>query len=129
MPDQPATAATGEVPAAVAEVVDLRELPPVECPCGVARRAFGPRPEFPGTVHLTHISKEAASHHHREHTEVYVVLECDDDAALELDGRRYPVKPHSAVLIPPGVRHRACGEMKVLIVCTPDFDPEDEHLD
>ena len=52
-----------------------------------------------------------------------------EDASIELDGVRHPVQPHSAVLIPPGVRHRACGEMTVLIVCTPDFDSSDEHFD
>ncbi len=112
-----------------AEVVDLASLPPVACPCGVARRAFADRDEFPGTVHLTEISKEAAYHYHKEHTEVYVVLQCGSDAAIELDGTRYPVKPNCSVLIPPGVRHRACGEMTVLILCTPNFDPADEHFD
>ncbi|MCG8650619.1 MAG: cupin domain-containing protein [Pirellulales bacterium] len=112
-----------------AQVVDLSSLPGVDCPCGVARRAFADREEFPGTVHLTQISKEATSHYHKEHTEVYVILECKPAAAIELDGVRHPVGPQTAVLIPPGVRHRACGEMTVLILCTPNFDPEDEHFD
>jgi len=112
-----------------AEVVDLASLPPVPCPCGLARRAFADRDEFPGTVHLTTISEDAAYHYHKEHTEVYVVLNCDSEAAIELDGTRHPVKPHCSVLIPPGVRHRACGEMTVLILCTPNFDPADEHFD
>lgn len=112
-----------------AEMVDLASLPPVACPCGVARRAFADRDEFPGTVHLTTICKDAAYHYHKQHTEVYVVLDCGSDAAIELDGTRYPVKPHCSVLIPPGVRHRAWGEMTVLILCTPNFDPADEHFD
>ena len=112
-----------------AQIVDLSSLPPVPCPCGVARRAFADREEFPGTVHLTKISKQAATHYHRLHTEVYVVLECDAGAAIELDGCRHEVQPQTAVLIPPGVRHRACGEMTVLILCTPNFDPADEHFD
>jgi hypothetical protein len=110
-------------------VVDLTALPPVACPCGTARRAFADREEFPGTVHLTEISLDAERHYHREHTEVYVVLECDDDAAIELDGQLHPVAPRSAILIPPGVRHRAIGQMTVLIICSPNFDPADEHLD
>jgi mannose-6-phosphate isomerase-like protein (cupin superfamily) len=104
-------------------------IPPTRCPCGTARRAFADRDEIPGTIHLTHISRDAAEHYHREHTEVYVVLQCDEDAAIELDGVRHPVAPNTSVLIPPGVRHRARGEMKVLIVCTPNFDPCDEHFD
>ncbi len=118
-----------EKPVLSAEIVDLTQLPAVPCPCGLARRAFADRDEFPGTVHLTQISKEAATHYHKEQTEVYVVLACDSDAAIELDGRRHPVSPQTAVLIPPGVRHRACGEMTVLILCTPNFDSADEHFD
>ncbi len=112
-----------------AEVVDLTSLPGVACPCGIARRAFADRDEVPGTVHLTQITADAATHYHKNHTEVYVVLECDSDAAIELDGCRHPVRPKTCVLIPPGVRHRACGEMTVLILCTPNFDPTDEHFD
>lgn len=112
-----------------AEVVDLARLPAVDCPCGTARRAFADRPEFPGTVHLTHISRDAVQHYHREHTEIYVVLECGPDASIELDGQKHAVQPHTSVLIPPGVRHRACGEMTVLILSAPNFDPDDEHFD
>lgn len=112
-----------------AQVLDLTALPATECPCGTARRAFADRPEFPGTVHLTSISKDAKTHYHQQHTEVYVVLECDPDAAIELDGVRHPVQPKTSILIPPGVRHRACGQMTVLIICTPNFDPADEHFD
>lgn len=111
-----------------ATIVDLLALPPTNCPCGIARRAFSANDDFPGTLHLTQISKHAREHYHKEHTEVYVILECEADAAIELDGRRTPVKPMTSVLIPPGVRHRAIGQMQVMIVCTPNFDPQDEHF-
>ncbi len=114
---------------APAELVDLPSLPGVECPCGVARRAFAQRDDFPGTVHLTRIEQDARTHYHREHTEVYVILQCGDDAAMELDGELHPVRPKLSILIPPGVRHRAVGEMEVLILCLPKFDPADEHFD
>ncbi len=110
-------------------IVNLDELPAVACPCGEARRAFADHDGFPGTIHLTHIQVDATKHYHREHAEVYVVLECDCDAMIELDGIRHRVYPKSAILIPPGVRHRAIGKMTVLIVCTPNFDPIDEHFD
>ena len=113
---------------AKAALVDLNSLTPVPCPCGLARRAFADRDEFPGTVHLTEISENAREHYHREHTEVYVILECEPEATIELDGVSHPVAPETAVLIQPGVRHRACGRMKVLILCTPNFDPADEHF-
>ena len=111
------------------EMVDLDALPPVDCPCGTARRAFADRDDFPGTVHLTQIQQDARVHYHQRQTEVYVILECGADAAIELDGVRHAVKPRTSILIPPGVRHRACGEMTVLILCTPKFDSADEYFD
>ena len=110
------------------EVVDLPSLEPVDCPCGQARRAFADRVDFPGTLHLTEISADARTHYHLEHTETYLILECEPNAALEIDGERIAVRPLTAVLIPPGTRHRAIGEMKVAIICTPNFDPTDEHF-
>ncbi|TWU18940.1 cupin domain-containing protein [Allorhodopirellula heiligendammensis] len=110
------------------QIVDLTEIPPVACPCGSARRALSDFAEFPGTVHLTDIVASAHRHHHEHHTEIYVILQCDDDAAIELDGVRTPVSPLMLVAIPPGVVHRAIGEMRVLIICHPEFDPTDEVL-
>ena len=110
-------------------IVDLTSLPAVACPCGSARRAFADREEFPGTVHLTEISRDAKEHYHQAHTEIYVILECSEGAAIELDGQLHRVAPQTAILIPPGTRHRACGQMKVLILCSPNFDPSDEHFD
>jgi hypothetical protein len=110
-------------------ITKLGDLPPVNCPCGTARRAFADRPELPATVHLTHITVDARTHYHRSQTEVYVVLQCGPDAAIELDGVLHPVSPMDAILIPPGVRHRGVGEMSVLIFCTPKFDSADEFFD
>jgi hypothetical protein len=110
-------------------ITQLENLAAVECPCGTARRAFADRPELPATVHLTEITRDARTHYHRSQTEVYVILRCQSDAAIELDGVLHPVSPLSAILIPPGVRHRGVGEMSVLIYCTPKFDPADEFFD
>lgn len=110
-------------------VADFATIPGVPCPCGTARRAFADVPDFPGTLHVTEISRDARRHYHREHTETYYVLECEQDAAMELDDDVVPLKPGLAVVISPGVRHRAIGEMRVLIVCLPEFDPKDEWFD
>jgi mannose-6-phosphate isomerase-like protein (cupin superfamily) len=111
------------------ELVHLPELPGVACPCGTARRAFAERSDIPLTVHLTQIDQDARTHYHERLTEIYVVHRCEEGAAIELDGVRHPVRPGSAVLIPPGTRHRAVGSMEVFIFCTPKFDPADEHFD
>jgi mannose-6-phosphate isomerase-like protein (cupin superfamily) len=112
-----------------ATVADYAEIPGVDCPCGVARRAFADVADAPLTLHVTEIARESLVHYHKRLTEVYYFLECQPGAEMELDGERTPVRPGMAVMIPPGVRHRAIGEMSVLIVAHPKFDPADEWLD
>jgi mannose-6-phosphate isomerase-like protein (cupin superfamily) len=111
------------------QVVNLSQLPGIECSCGTAHRAFTDDHSLPLTIHRTEISATAERHYHRVLTEIYCVLECGHDAHMELDGDRVAVGPGICVLIPPGVRHRAVGPMTVLIVVTPKFDPADEWFD
>ena len=111
------------------KIADFSTIPPVPCPCGQARRAFNGVPEFPGTIHITEISEDAKRHYHKTLTETYVFLQCEPDAQMELDGEIIPVKAHQSIVIPPLVRHRAIGKMKVLIVVLPEFNPADEWFD
>ena len=111
------------------EIVDFAQLPGIPCPCGTARRAFVDVADFPGTIHVTEISADARLHYHRHLTETYYVLECDPDAKLQLNDEILEVHPGICVLIRPGVRHRAIGRLKVLIVVLPKFDPHDEWFD
>ncbi len=110
-------------------VVAFDALEPVRCPCGWARRAFAELPAAPASLHRVEIEADARTHYHRDHTEYYYILECAANAALELDGERVAVRPGSAVMIPPGVRHRAVGRMRLLNVVVPPFDPVDEWFD
>src|SRR3954471_9353873 len=96
-------------------VADFAEIPGVPCPCGTARRAFGDVAEYPGTIHVTEIAVDARLHYHRRLTETYYFLECEEDAMMQLDDELIPVKPGLCIMIPPGVRHRAVGKMRVLI--------------
>ena len=111
------------------KVADFSTIDGVPCPCGTARRAFHGVEEFPGTLHVTEISENAKKHYHKTLTETYYFLECESDAQMELDDQIIDVRPGMAIVIPPGVRHRALGRMKVLIVVLPEFDPADEWLD
>ena len=110
-------------------VVDLAAVDPVRCPCGWARRAFADIPVAPASDHRVEIEADARAHDHRDHAEIYYVLECSAGAAVELDGVPVAVGPGSAVLIRPGVRHRAVGRMTILDVVVPPFDPADEWFD
>jgi mannose-6-phosphate isomerase-like protein (cupin superfamily) len=111
------------------EIVDYPQLPGTACPCGTARRGLMELDSVPYSLHVTTISIDARVHYHKRLTETYFVLECEADAELELDGQRIALKPHVAVVIHPGTRHRAIGQMKVLIVASPKFDPSDEWFD
>ena len=109
-------------------VAQLDEVPPVPCPCGQARRAFGSAGEQPvATLHLVDISKDARTHYHKKLTEIYLVLE--GEGHLELDGELVPVKPMTAVYIKPGCRHRAVGKLRIVNIPVPAFDPADEWFD
>lgn len=112
-----------------AAVADLSAVEPVRCPCGWARRAFADMPGAAASVHRVEILEDARTHYHRHQTETYYVLECEPGAAVEVDGERVAVKPGIAVMIPPGVRHRAVGRMTILNVVVPPFDPHDEWFD
>lgn len=109
-------------------IADFEQIPPVPCPCGFARRAFQGVPEFPGTLHVTEIREDAELHYHKRLTETYVFLECGPDAQMQLNDELIPVKPMISIVITPGVRHRAIGRMKVMIICIPEFDPTDEWV-
>jgi len=111
------------------EVVDFGDVPGVHCPCGVARRAFADVADFPGTIHVTEISTEAKVHYHKRLTETYFFLDCGPDAQMQLDDDRIDVRPGMCILVRPGTRHRAVGQMRVLILVLPKFDPDDEWFD
>ena len=110
-------------------LADFTTINPVRCPCGWAKRAFGDVPDAPASMHVVDIEHDARTHYHRQHHEIYYILSCPDDAALELDGQRVAVCRGQAVMIPPGVRHRAATPMRILNVVIPPFDPADEWFD
>jgi mannose-6-phosphate isomerase-like protein (cupin superfamily) len=111
-------------------LVDLASLEGTPCPCGTSHRAFASEGAGAFSLHLVEISKDSRVHYHRKLTELYYFL--SGEGQLELDGSVYAVRPGMAVLIPPGVRHRAIpgrDAMKVLNFVMPAFDPADEWFD
>jgi mannose-6-phosphate isomerase-like protein (cupin superfamily) len=108
-------------------VAQLDEIDPVRCPCGWARRAFAVPGNKTATMHLVEIEEDARTHFHRRTTEIYLVLE--GEGHIELDGELIPVKPMTAIYIPPGCRHRAIGKLKIVNIPVPAFDSSDEWFD
>ena len=108
-------------------VVNLDDVTPVPCPCGMSRRAFTDDPDKIASLHIVDISIDAKTHYHKKLTEIYYILE--GAGQMELDGELVDVGPGSTVLIKPGCRHRAIGKMRILNVPVPAFDPDDEWFD
>jgi mannose-6-phosphate isomerase-like protein (cupin superfamily) len=102
-------------------------LPAVLCPCGETRRAFLDDPEGVASLHIVEITTDAVVHYHRRLTEIYYILEGEGE--MELDGERHAVRPGDAILIKPLCRHRAIGQLRVLNIPIPAFDPGDEWFD
>jgi mannose-6-phosphate isomerase-like protein (cupin superfamily) len=108
-------------------VAHVPAIDPVQCPCGRTRRAFVGESDRRATLHVVDITLDARTHYHKNLTELYYVLE--GTGRMDLDGDSVDVRPGTAVLIRPGCRHRAVGELRVLVVAVPAFDPADEWFD
>ena len=108
-------------------IAQLDEVDGVPCPCGTSRRAFGEVKDAVASMHLVEISQDSQTHYHKGMTEIYLVL--DGEGEIELDGERFPVKPLTAIYLKPGCRHRAIGNLRIINVPVPPFDPKDEWFD
>jgi mannose-6-phosphate isomerase-like protein (cupin superfamily) len=108
-------------------IADLSAVEPTRCPCGWARRAFATPDNTTATMHLVEITQDSRPHYHKKMTEIYLILE--GEGFMELDGERIPVKPMTSIFIKPGCRHRAVGNLKIINVPIPAFDPADEYED
>jgi mannose-6-phosphate isomerase-like protein (cupin superfamily) len=109
------------------QIAQLDEMPPQRCPCGFTRRAFADLKENVASVHVVDIQEDSQAHYHKRMTEIYLVLE--GSGHMELDGKRIPVRPLSAIYIKPGCRHRAVGKMRIVNIPIPAFDESDEWFD
>lgn len=108
-------------------IAQLDEIGAVDCPCGQSRRAFVVPDNSVATLHMVDIKADSRAHYHKRLTEIYLILE--GEGHMELDGEMVPVKPMTSVLIKPGCRHRAVGQMRIVNMPVPAFDPTDEWFD
>jgi mannose-6-phosphate isomerase-like protein (cupin superfamily) len=109
------------------QIAQLDEIDPVQCPCGMARRAFLADGNGVATIHHVDIQADARAHYHKRMTEIYLVLE--GEGQIELDGESLPLRPMTVVLIRPLCRHRAVGKLRIINVAIPAFDSADEWFD
>ncbi len=109
------------------QIANLDGIPSIDCPCGTTRRAFTDDPDQTASLHVVEIRTDAKTHYHKTMTEIYFVL--DGVGQMELDGEIHHVQPGMSILIKPGCRHKAIGNLKIINVAIPAFDPEDEWFD
>lgn len=109
------------------QIAQLDEISAQRCPCGFTRRAFADLKENVASLHIVDIQEDSRAHYHKRMTEIYLVLE--GSGHMELDGKRVPVRPMSAIYIKPGCRHRAVGKMRIVNIPIPAFDESDEWFD
>ena len=76
---------------------------------------------------MVDIATDNRPHFHKKLTEIYLVPA--GEGSMELDGDIIPLKPLTAVFIKPGCRHRAVGNLRIVNIPVPAFDPTDEFFD
>jgi mannose-6-phosphate isomerase-like protein (cupin superfamily) len=108
-------------------IARLDEISPTPCPCGQAKRAFMEQAEGVASMHIVEIKRDSETHYHKRMTEIYYVLEGTGE--IELDGERQAIQPGDTILIKPGCRHRAIGQLTILNTAIPAFDVDDEWFD
>ena len=106
---------------------NLDEVQGTQCPCGEAFRIVGAQDDTPVSFHVVKIKKDSERHYHRKMTEVYFCLE--GEGQIELDRETLPLRPGIVVVIRPGTVHRAVGDLKIVNVVIPPFDPADEFAE
>lgn len=107
--------------------VSLSELNAIKCPCGFTKRAFTELPDRIASVHYLIVKEDTKAHYHKGFTEIYTILA--GEGFIEVDGEKLPVKPMDSVMIRPMCRHRPIGNITILNVVTPAFDPCDEWFE
>src|SRR4029453_4541375 len=77
-----------------------------------------------GEVHHLEIT-DAKLHYHERTDEFYYVL--GGQGRMSLDGAEIELHEGVVVYVPRGVKHRAWGNLKVLVVCIPNGVLDDVH--
>ena len=96
------------------------------CPCGASQRILTVNDSPAASLHVVTIKADSQAHYHKHTAEYYFVL--SGEGEMHLDGDIVPVRAGHTISIPPGVKHCARGNLKIVNVVVPPFDPADEYL-
>ena len=109
---------TGFVRRAVEDVKPWAET------CGQIRPVLEEKDGAAAEVHHLEITN-AKLHYHQRTDEIYYVL--DGQGRMRLDDEEIELRKDVVVYVPRGVKHRAWGDLKVLVVCIPRGVLNDVH--
>jgi mannose-6-phosphate isomerase-like protein (cupin superfamily) len=92
--------------------------------CGQIRPLIEEQDRASVEVHRVDIH-EAKLHYHAQTDEVYYII--DGTGSMILDGEEIEVHKGVVVYVPRGVKHKAVGDLSVLLVCIPPGVLHDVH--
>jgi mannose-6-phosphate isomerase-like protein (cupin superfamily) len=92
--------------------------------CGQIRPLLEEKDGVAAEVHHLEIT-DAKLHYHERTDEIYYVLA--GAGRMRLDDAEIELRPDVAVYVPRGVKHKAWGRLKVLVVCIPRGVLQDVH--
>ena len=100
------------------------EITPWAETCGQIRPLIDEKDGAAAEVHHLEIT-DAKLHYHERTDEIYYVL--SGHGRMSLDGEEIELSEDVVVYVPRGVKHRAWGDMKVLVTCIPRGVLNDVH--
>ena len=95
---------------------DPAEIQPWAETCGQIRTVIEEQDEAAAEVHHVEI-QDAKLHYHQKTDEVYYVIQ--GHGTMLLDDEVIELHEGVVVYVPRGVRHKAKGDLTVLVVCVP----------
>ncbi|MCE9604802.1 MAG: cupin domain-containing protein [Planctomycetia bacterium] len=103
---------------------ELSEVKPWIETCGLIRPLIEAADGAAGEVHHLEIT-DAKLHYHKRTDEFYYVL--SGQGRMALDDAEIELHEGVVVYVPRGTKHRAWGDLKVLVVCIPNGVLDDVH--
>ena len=103
---------------------DVADVPPWEETCGQIRPLLEQKHGAAAEVHHLSIT-DAKLHYHERTDEIYYVL--GGTGRMRLDDEEIELHKDVLVSVPRGVKHKAWGNLTVLVVCIPRGVLNDVH--
>lgn len=101
-----------------------KDIKPWQETCGQIRTLIEEKDDAAAEVHYLEIT-DARLHYHERTDEIYYVLA--GNGKMSLDDTEMELSEGVMVYVPRGVKHRAWGNLKVLVTCIPRGVLNDVH--